>query len=438
MVKEFEKKLKILYLNLYQPLKDCQQRNQKLLMFVKNIQQQNLTKKRLENLQSLAKNFFDQYILAASHFYVPFHIEAALEKSIKKDLLERLKKINQPDKLENYYLTLSINPREPRVIKARRELLKISLKIARNKNLKSLFLTRPKREIIKKIKGQKVFQEIEQYRKKYIWLPTFLFNVKELTIEQILDNIKESLEKNPGQELKNIQKQKAENRKLYIQAIKRLSIKGRLSKYIWLLREWVYYRQERMAEWAEINLRAKALFDEIARRWNMDYQDLSYLSTDEIISGKFRRQDIKIRQAGYAFELINGHPKYYTGQQLKAYVKKELAELEEKEVNQLKGQAVYPGKVTGRVRVCTIYIFRTLKKGEVLVAGTTTPEAVPYLKKAAAIVTDEGGVLSHAAIVSRELRIPCIIGTKIATRVLKDGMMVEVDANKGVVKILKQ
>ncbi len=60
------------------------------------------------------------------------------------------------------------------------------------------------------------------------------------------------------------------------------------------------------------------------------------------------------------------------------------------------------------------------------------------MRKAKAIVTDEGGVTCHAAIVSRELKIPCIVGTKIATRVLKDGDLVEVDADKAVIKILKR
>ena len=59
---------------------------------------------------------------------------------------------------------------------------------------------------------------------------------------------------------------------------------------------------------------------------------------------------------------------------------------------------------------------------------------VPYLKNASAIATDEGGLTCHAAIISRELKIPCIIGTKISTKVLKDGDLVEVDAEKGVVR----
>tara|TARA_Y100000310_G_scaffold338021_1_gene426573 strand:- start:1597 stop:1776 length:180 start_codon:yes stop_codon:yes gene_type:complete len=59
------------------------------------------------------------------------------------------------------------------------------------------------------------------------------------------------------------------------------------------------------------------------------------------------------------------------------------------------------------------------------------------MKKAAAFVTDEGGVTCHAAIVSREMKKPCIIGTKIATKVLKDNDLVEVDANKGIVRKIK-
>ena len=79
-----------------------------------------------------------------------------------------------------------------------------------------------------------------------------------------------------------------------------------------------------------------------------------------------------------------------------------------------------------------------MKKGNILVAGQTRPFLMSAIKKAGGIITDEGGITSHAAIISRELDIPCIIGTKIATKVLKDGDSVEVDADKGIVKILKK
>ena len=77
-----------------------------------------------------------------------------------------------------------------------------------------------------------------------------------------------------------------------------------------------------------------------------------------------------------------------------------------------------------------------LQKGEILVTSMTTPEYIVAMEKSAAIITDEGGVLCHAAIVSREMNIPCVIGTKIATKVLKTGDLIEVDANNGLIKIL--
>lgn len=76
--------------------------------------------------------------------------------------------------------------------------------------------------------------------------------------------------------------------------------------------------------------------------------------------------------------------------------------------------------------------------GKILVAKQTTPHFISYMKKAKAIITDEGGITCHAAIVSRELKIPCIIGTKNATSILKDGDLVEVDVSQGAVKILKK
>ena len=76
-------------------------------------------------------------------------------------------------------------------------------------------------------------------------------------------------------------------------------------------------------------------------------------------------------------------------------------------------------------------------KGDILVAIMTTPNFIPALEKAAAFVTDEGGITCHAAIIAREMKKPCIIGTKIATKFLKDGDIVQVDANNGIVHILK-
>ncbi len=102
------------------------------------------------------------------------------------------------------------------------------------------------------------------------------------------------------------------------------------------------------------------------------------------------------------------------------------------------GQTATRGKAKGHVKVILGKDeLKKIRKGDVLVTATTSPDFIPAMKISAAIVTDYGGIVCHAAIVSRELRVPCIIGTKIATKVLKDGDRVEVDATKGIVKKIK-
>jgi len=93
------------------------------------------------------------------------------------------------------------------------------------------------------------------------------------------------------------------------------------------------------------------------------------------------------------------------------------------------------GKARGKVRIVLEYAdMERFQDGEILVASMTVPDFLPAMNKASAFVTNEGGITCHAAIVAREMKKPCIIGTKIATKVFKDGDMVEVDANTGVVR----
>ncbi len=105
----------------------------------------------------------------------------------------------------------------------------------------------------------------------------------------------------------------------------------------------------------------------------------------------------------------------------------------------LRGFAASLGKARGKVKVLmSAEEINKIEEGDVLVAVMTRPDYVPAMKKAVAFITDEGGITCHAAIVSREMGKPCIIGTKIATRVLKDGDEVEVNANEGIVKVIRR
>lgn len=108
-------------------------------------------------------------------------------------------------------------------------------------------------------------------------------------------------------------------------------------------------------------------------------------------------------------------------------------------VNELKGECAYPGLVTGQVVIVNrAEEMKKFNEGDILVSNVTDPSLLPIMKKVSAFVTNQGGLACHAAILAREMKKPCITGTRIATKILKDGDLVEVDANLGIVKKIKQ
>ena len=98
--------------------------------------------------------------------------------------------------------------------------------------------------------------------------------------------------------------------------------------------------------------------------------------------------------------------------------------------------ASYGNAIRGRVKVVINPKDESINSDEILVTTMTRPEFVPIMKNARAIITDDGGITSHAAVISRELGVPCIVGTRIATQVLKTGDLVEVKPNHGLITIL--
>jgi pyruvate,water dikinase len=108
---------------------------------------------------------------------------------------------------------------------------------------------------------------------------------------------------------------------------------------------------------------------------------------------------------------------------------KTLPKIEAKAI--LTGVAACPGIAVGPVKIVEASQIDKVKNGDVLVAEMTTPDFVPAMKRATAIVTDRGGRTAHAAIVSRELGIPCVVGTEVATKTLSDGQEITVDGSRG-------
>jgi len=108
-------------------------------------------------------------------------------------------------------------------------------------------------------------------------------------------------------------------------------------------------------------------------------------------------------------------------------------------LTQITGNPASGGYAKGQVRkIMALKHLDNFHPGEILVSPMTMPDFVPAMKKAAAIITDEGGITCHAAIIARELKVPCVVGTKIATAVLQNGDLVEVDANLGIIRIIKR
>lgn len=129
--------------------------------------------------------------------------------------------------------------------------------------------------------------------------------------------------------------------------------------------------------------------------------------------------------------LVQTRPVTTMAQTAKA-ARSEKMEVKIAEAPILTGSGASPGIGTGMVKILkSPKEIEKIKKGDVLVAPMTSPDYVPAMKKSSAIITNEGGQTSHAAIVSRELGIPCVVGTKEATKLLKDGEIVTVNGESG-------
>ncbi|MFH0852792.1 MAG: PEP-utilizing enzyme [bacterium] len=170
---------------------------------------------------------------------------------------------------------------------------------------------------------------------------------------------------------------------------------------------------------------------------------LEYVYCQEMerwIIGKAKLPSMSELKKRHKLLVIHQYPvgkfRLLTGSKAKQFLDKlKISQSFASDTREMKGVVAQPGKVTGIVKiVCYAKEMTGFRKGQILVSAMTQPAFLPAMKKAAAFVTDEGGTLSHAAIMARELKKPCIIGTKIATKVLKNGDMVEVDATKGIVR----
>ncbi len=184
--------------------------------------------------------------------------------------------------------------------------------------------------------------------------------------------------------------------------------------------------------------RMQPILKEIARRLNLTLMEVNFMMPEEVEEGLLQqnvhRKELAKRTELCVYYADKDQSELFVGMEAKNIVHT-LEKKESLDVTELKGQTGCMGKVQGTVKiVIRPEDMAKMNEGDILVSIATDPDIIPAMKKAAAFVTEQGGVTSHAAIVAREMQKPCVIGTKIATRVLKDGDQVEVDANKGIVR----
>ncbi|KKS53152.1 MAG: Phosphoenolpyruvate synthase/pyruvate phosphate dikinase [Candidatus Magasanikbacteria bacterium GW2011_GWD2_43_18] len=186
---------------------------------------------------------------------------------------------------------------------------------------------------------------------------------------------------------------------------------------------------------------------EVARRLHLSWNQARYFLPDEIVlavtSGVYDEHVLNERYRSSMLAIGKDNSRFIIGQEAEDLLSRvHLSEKEkhiDENVKEFSGQTAVLGKATGTVKIVNVIEdIQKMNVGDILVSEMTIPEIVPAMKKAAAIVTNQGGIVCHAAIISRELGKPCIIGTKIATHVLKDGDMVEVDADNGKIHIIEK
>ncbi|PLX28845.1 hypothetical protein C0581_00850 [Candidatus Parcubacteria bacterium] len=286
-------------------------------------------------------------------------------------------------------------------------------------------------------------EDIEKHCEKYSWIH-FGWTGPSLDIAYF-KGVCEGLHKE-GESKETLEKILNKDKQLVIdkeKIIKDLEIDEHMQKLFRLLEEILYIKALRMDSLFISYEATQPLLKKIAKDNFLSLPQVYVLYYDWLIdmikNNKIDAHKIN-KIAQYSSRYFDGEEDYLLvgdeARELVSQVRKNIPK--EKKSDELKGECAFPGKVSGKVKIVNhADEMNKFEEGDILISYVTDPSLLPAMKKAKAFVTNTGGLTCHAAIVARELEVPCVIGTKIATKVLKDGDMVEVDATNGIVKKIK-
>lgn len=417
-------------------------------LFKKNNYLEKLNLKKVSNKQ-LANEIRTLYLLGnkicdlgqiAVFTDLRFYLFSQLLKNLIKDKLNKSKL----KKSVNDYFSLLITPDKASYSMIESDKLhKLALVLGENNGIYKLFKHYSETDIINILKKDfsEEYHAIISHHKKFCWL-TFgqLGPIKK--VKQTIADLKKII--NTGNIKNQIKKQVEERKNLLINQ-KKVSAELRLTpsekNLFKSARDYSYNKIYRYDILLFTFFSFDRLLREIASRTSYNLQELRFLSPEEIenILNKKKivsRVEIKKRQS-FCVTIINGRGiKHLTGKEARLYLRNRIKiEKIKEDIMVLHGNVAFPGRARGIVKI--VNSKNDLKKvnpGDILISIQTNPDLLPAMKIASAFVTDIGGITSHAAIVARELKKPCIIGTKIACKIFKDGDLADVDSTKGDIK----
>ncbi len=320
----------------------------------------------------------------------------------------------------------------------RKLLLEICLYVLSNSNLKEAIL---KKDFERALKDKFLKEKEEEYRKKFFWTKTDFYSPTEITPQVLLEDVYKEIsaknEKQIKEELKKADANVAALHKEKEHIISKLKIDQKDRRIFELLKSAVAWHDKRKEDMMKQFYFLFSAFKGLSAATGLAYDNFLSLTMRELES--FLKTGVPPKKEPQTVFLTYEKGKkseFFYGEVAEEMLAAVLLRNENKE--ELTGMVACRGNgnIEGRIRIVTDPRNDEFQDGDILVTSMTRVEFVPLMRRAKAIITDEGGIACHAAIISRELGIPCIIGTKIATKVLRDGDMVEVDAEKGIVKKL--
>lgn len=395
-------------------------RAKKLLYFSRSLKSMNYSRHSNKGLQALYLKFCRLFMEMRMYSSLPTAMEHGTSSwtYLLKNILKN--KINDEQELNRVFSILTT----PRKLSYMKEFELETAKIG-----------------IKKHQGKNVKTEVKRLAEKYAWV-NYTFEGIPIDKRYILDRLAdlgktkcdfEALIKENKARQKDVEKEKQN-------IIKKYEFSEKEKTLFEIGADIVFIKFFRKGVFAESYYSVEFLLEEIGKRIGctrkqtvnmLPYEVLAALELGSfpcnLIDNRIKKSSM-LHYAGHSYALPKSAESIY---------KKSIRISASKETNELNGQTAFPGKVSGKVKI--INVIKDMEKfdqGDILVSRSTNPTLVPAMKKAAAIVTDLGGLTCHAAIVAREMKKPCIIGTKIATKVFRDGDYVLVDADKGIVKKL--